>query len=462
MNRPPLHPLLRAGIIAGTTLGVILLSVFSLMNGEHSIFPYFLLIPVLLVVWFYPKYGVVYTVLLGWIYMTLVYYYFSRDLFILARSTAWFYMVISIGIVISSFASGRQREERKYHTIFEYSQAGLFTGDLKRGIITDANPQCSIFLGYEREHLRGREIRSLWYSDASREQFLHLLHEQGHVENYEVQLRTQQAAPVWGLLSAAFTDGESAVFSVVDITDRKTAEETLKRFNAALEEGIRRRTAELDRALHEKEILLREVHHRVKNNLQLMESLLSLQAGHASDPGIRHAIRESQNRVRAMAAAHQGLYDRSDSMEIGLSEYLHHIVLRLYYDTGKDSRDIRPEIDVNDIMTGIGTAIIVGLIVTELVTNSLRYGFPEGQTGTITIHGRREDKKIVLTIGDDGTGLPPGTGWKNPHSLGLKIVALLVQQARGTIELLPGKGTVFLITVEEQPNITVHAVSDVN
>ena len=90
------------------------------------------------------------------------------------------------------------------------------------------------------------------------------------------------------------------------------------------------------------------------------------------------------------------------------------------------------------------------------------YGIPEGRTGTITIHGRREDKKIVLTIGDDGIGLPPGIDWKNPRSPGLKIVALLVQQARGTIELLPRKGTVFRITLEEQPNIPVHAVSDVN
>ena len=119
--------LLHAAAIGGTTIAVVLLSVISMLHGQHTIFPYFLLIPIVFVVWFWPKYGVIYSVLLGWIYITVVFFFFSRNLFILASGTAWFFILVSIGIVMSSFSFSQKREERKYQAIYESSQAGLFT-----------------------------------------------------------------------------------------------------------------------------------------------------------------------------------------------------------------------------------------------------------------------------------------------------------------------------------------------
>ncbi|MDO8872763.1 MAG: histidine kinase dimerization/phosphoacceptor domain -containing protein [Methanoregula sp.] len=450
--------LLQATAVAGTTVAVVLLSVISMQHGQHAIFPYFLLIPVLFVVWFWPKYGVIYSVLLGWIYITIVYFFFPGDISVLAGSTAWFFILVSIGIVMSSFSFGQKREERKYQAIYESSQAGLFTctPDLKQ--ITGSNPQLGILLGYDTAYLPGKDFTLILPDAPSRESFFSALKDSGHVRNREVQLLTQRKGLLWVLLSAAFVDETTVICSVIDLSDRKKAEDILLTFNEILEEGIKKRTTELNAALREQVTLLREIHHRVKNNLQLIASLLNLQLRRTDDEKVRMALKESQNRVRAMAIVHQKHNASEGFTHVDLQECIRFMVLQIYQTFNTDAQRINLTIDAKDVMIEIDTAITINLIINELVTNSLNYAFLSNQNGKIEILVSRKNGKIVLIMGDTGVGMPPGLDWKQPTTLGLMIVTQLVQQMHGTIEKLDGSGTVFKIILEERPAVTIHSV----
>ncbi|MDP2796915.1 MAG: histidine kinase dimerization/phosphoacceptor domain -containing protein [Methanoregula sp.] len=451
--------LLQATAVAGAPAAVVILSVISMLHGQHAIFPYFLLIPILFVVWFWPKYGVIYSVLLGWIYITIVYFFFSGNLADLAGSTAWFFILVSIGIVISSFASGQKREERKYQAIYESSQAGLFTctPDLKQ--ITGSNPQLDILLGYDTADLTGNDFQLILPDAPSRESFFSALKDSGHVRNREVQLLTRRKGLLWVLLSAALVDETTVICSVIDLSDRKKTEETLLTFNETLEEGIKKRTTELNAALDKEVTLLREIHHRVKNNLQMIASLLNLQVRRTDDEKIRIALQESLNRLRAMAIVHQKLNVSESFTQVDLPECIRFMVLRIYQTFNTDTRKIRLTIDAKDVMIEIDTAITINLIINELVTNSLKYAFPANQDGKIEILVSRENGKIILIIGDNGVGMPPVPDWKQPTTLGLMIVTMLVQQMHGTIDKSDDGGTVFKIILEERPAVTIHSVS---
>jgi PAS domain S-box-containing protein len=451
--------LLKAAIVAGATLAVVLLSVISLLHGQNTIFSYFLLIPILFVVWFWPKYGVVYSVLLGWIYITIVYFFFSGDLSALAGSTAWFFILVSIGIIISSYASGKKREERKYQAIYESSQAGLFTctPDLKR--ITGSNPQLATLLGYTTAELQITDFSLILPDSPLRETLFSALCDSGHVWNYEVQFQTRKDGLRWVLFSAAFVDKTMVICSVIDLSDRKKTEETLRYFNETLEEGIRKRTAELNAALNEKVTLLREIHHRVKNNLQLIASLLSLQVRRTEDEKIRVALYESQNRVRAMAIVHQKLKEDKGFTQVDLLECTRFMVHQIFQTFNTDMRKIRLTIDAKEMTIETDTAITISLIINELVSNSLQHAFTTTHEGEIKICWSRDNGIITLVIGDNGVGMPQGLDWKNPTTLGLLIVNMLVQQMHGTIEQLDGSGTVLKIILEERPAVTIHSVS---
>jgi len=450
--------LLHAAAIGGTTIAVVLLSVISMLHGQHTIFPYFLLIPIVFVVWFWPKYGVIYSVLLGWIYITVVFFFFSRNLFILASGTAWFFILVSIGIVMSSFSFSQKREERKYQAIYESSQAGLFTCTPDLQQITGFNPQLGILLGYDTAELIGKDFTLILPDAPSRESFFSALKDSGHVRNREVQLLTQSKGLLWVLLSAALVDETTVICSVIDLSDRKLAEDTLRHFNETLEKGIKKRTTELNTALREEVTLLREIHHRVKNNLQLIASLLNLQVRRTDDEKIRLALTESQNRVRAMAIVHQKLNESEGFTHVDLPECIRFMVLQIFRTFNTDTQRINLTIDAKDVMIEIDTAISINLIINELVTNSLNYAFPANQDGKIEILVSRKNGKIVLIIRDTGVGLPPGLDWKQPTTLGLMIVSMLVQQMHGTIDKLDGSGTVFNIILEERPAVTIHSV----
>ena len=222
-----------------------------------------------------------------------------------------------------------------------------------------------------------------------------------------------------------------------DVTKRKHADEELKRSNEAL-----------SASLHEKEVLLKEIHHRVKNNLQIVSSILSLQSGNACSESQATLLRESQDRIRSMALIHEKLYRSKDLSRINFGDYVSSLTASLAH-SYIASPAVRIRVDVRDIFLDIDMAIPCGLIINELVSNSFKYAFRDGRAGEVYISLSGNSQTYTLVVSDNGTGLPPGTDFRNTPSLGLQLVNTLVSQLEGTIELDLEKGTSFKITFAE-------------
>ena len=255
---------------------------------------------------------------------------------------------------------------------------------------------------------------------------------------------------------------------LVEVYERKTAEGALQKAHDELEirvavratqlsmtiENLVKEIAERNRAqeqvkasLREKEVLLKEVHHRVKNNLQIIYSLLHLQSGYVKDDEARHGFQESQGRVRSMALIHEQLYQSGDLARIDFGEYVRSLSANLLRAYEVDSEVAVLKIDCGDVRLAIDTAIPCGLIMNELVTNSLKYAFPEATAAQIRISlHSRNGNEITLRVHDNGVGLPEGLDFRNTESLGLQLVSTLTEQIGGTIELDSRAGTDFVIT----------------
>jgi two-component sensor histidine kinase len=227
-------------------------------------------------------------------------------------------------------------------------------------------------------------------------------------------------------------DGGHAISAIVvtyDLTERKQAEEQVKT------------------SLREKEVLLQEIHHRVKNNLQIVSSLLYLQSTRTEHPEAISALRESRDRVKSMALIHERLYQSPNLASIDAGEYVRSLVsdLRRSYMTEESSVQLTVKID--EIHLGISEAIPCGLIINELVSNALKHAFPDGREGEITIQLQRAGaNQIALTVSDSGVGLPEQVDFRKAPSLGLTLISSLVDQLDGAIELDRSKGTAFTIT----------------
>jgi two-component sensor histidine kinase len=200
-------------------------------------------------------------------------------------------------------------------------------------------------------------------------------------------------------------------------------------------------------SLKEKEVLLKEIHHRVKNNLQIVSSLLYLQATRTEDPGAVSALRESRARVRSMALIHERLYQSPNLASVDMGGYTRTLVsdLQRFYRT--DDSSVRLTVNIDDIPLGITEAIPCGLIINELVSNVLKHAFPKGKGGEITIQLTRESPNhTTLIVSDNGIGFPEHVDFRNASSLGLTLVNSLVQQLDGSIELDRRGGSTFTIT----------------
>jgi two-component sensor histidine kinase len=233
---------------------------------------------------------------------------------------------------------------------------------------------------------------------------------------------------------------------VHDITERKLAEESLRRTADELD----KRTRELAATLEHKEALLKEIHHRVKNNMQVVSSLLRLQSDALPDPRVREALAESQRRVRAMALLHEQLYRSSDLARIDFGRYVLDLVsyLRRSLAPGPDA-EIR--VDVEGVLLEMERAMPLGLLVSELVSNSLKHAFPVeagARPHRVWVVARREPScGLVLVVGDDGVGLPAHVDLEESPSMGLKLVKSFADQLQARLAVERHPGTVVTVTL---------------
>jgi two-component sensor histidine kinase len=217
-----------------------------------------------------------------------------------------------------------------------------------------------------------------------------------------------------------------------NIAERKQAEEQLRA------------------SLREKEVLLQEIHHRVKNNLQIMSSLLHLQSKQVVDEETLAMFQESRNRVRTMALVHEKLYQSSDLSKIDFAKYIRSLTSYLQRSYGVDPNTIRLETDAHDVQLAIDTAVPCGLIINELVTNSLQHAFPDGRKGVIRIEFQPNgESNYVLAVSDDGIGLPEEPDAGASETLGMQLVTTLVDQLEGSLEIKRAGGTRIEVTFTE-------------
>ncbi|HEY1170605.1 MAG TPA: histidine kinase dimerization/phosphoacceptor domain -containing protein [Verrucomicrobiae bacterium] len=215
--------------------------------------------------------------------------------------------------------------------------------------------------------------------------------------------------------------------SCIDITERKEAEQRLSD------------------SLHEKEVLLQEVHHRVKNNMQVISSLFSLAASQQSNPVVSAMLRENQNRVQSMALVHEKFYRKTDLAKVDFQDYLHDLVTHLFRSFGAVGR-VHYVLQTEPVQLTVDSAIPCGLIANELLSNALKHAFPQGRQGTVTVQlGTNGDGVAQMCISDDGLGLPSEFDTKRGNTLGLQLVRTLTDQLGGQIEVLRQPNTSFRI-----------------
>jgi PAS domain S-box-containing protein len=250
----------------------------------------------------------------------------------------------------------------------------------------------------------------------------------------EYRIMTKGGQPKWVHETLQAGPGGILEGAIYDITAHKRAEE------------------QLQASLREKDALLKEIHHRVKNNLQIIQSLLSLQSGRVKDAAALEMLRESRDRVHSMALIHERICMSRDLNRMDFYDYVRKLVSGLFQSYGRKEGELEVVLEIEDIHIGIDEAVPCGMILGELLSNSLKHAFPSntgrnGQRGELRVQiSSRDDGTIYMAVADNGIGLPAGLDFRKTDSLGLELVTTLTQQLGGTIELERSRGTEFHIT----------------
>lgn len=326
----------------------------------------------------------------------------------------------------------RQSEE-KYRALVDNIQDGVFI--IQDEKIQFANEAFARIAGYTIEEVIGKSFRELVAPEDLEmvaDRYHRKLKGEDVPKEYEFRVLHKNGKKIIVNMNVGLITYHGRVASmgtVKDITGRRRAEEQIKE------------------SLNEKEVLLKEIHHRVKNNMQIISSLLKLQSGYSKDEKFSEIFKESQNRIITMSLVHEKLYQSKDFTKIDLNGYIKDIVHGLYQSYGANTGKVALNIIVEDVSLGVESAIPCGLIINELVTNSLKHAFPDGRKGEIrmVVH-RADENEIELTISDNGIGIPESIDFRKTESLGLHLVTILVEnQLHGEINLDRSKGTEFKI-----------------
>jgi PAS domain S-box-containing protein len=329
-----------------------------------------------------------------------------------------------------------RKSEGLFRAIFETAQDSIFIKDRTLNYI-QVNPAMEKLFGQPASKLIELTDDDLFGEEAG----AHISEVDSRVLGGEI-IKEEHTKPVKGIphtfhvIKVPICDSSGEIIGLCgiarDITERKRAEEQIKA------------------SLREKEVLLKEIHHRVKNNMQVIISLLNLQSKHVKDKHDLEIFKDSQNRIKSMALIHDKLYQSKDLASIDFAEYIENLASHLFNTYSVSSSAIKFVADIKDVPLDINTAIPCGLIINELISNSLKYAFPDGQEGEILIklYASKEDTSTLI-VSDKGIGLPEDLDFRNTESLGLQVVVALVEQLKGTIELDRSEGTAFKIVFKK-------------
>jgi PAS domain S-box-containing protein len=320
----------------------------------------------------------------------------------------------------------RQSEERFRALIEKGADVILVVNE--EGILEYVSPTFENTLGRKVEEIQGRQgmefIEGFVHPDdikAISVVFMECLREPGSQRS--ARCRYKHSDGTWHSLEAMGRNRmddpviKGMILNIRDITDRVRARE------------------ELEASLKEKEVLLKEIHHRVKNNMQMMS---------------RQLYRDSQNRISSMALVHEELYKSGNVASINISDYLHTMIENLFVIYGDRKGKINHDIQIDDISLNIDTAIPLGLIISELISNALKYAFPSDSKGKIVVQLKKSKDKLKLVVRDNGVGIPISIDLITPETLGLQLVEMLTKQINGQITYQKAKGTRCTIIFNEE------------
>jgi len=307
----------------------------------------------------------------------------------------------------------------------------------QRGEITRLNQLAETTFGYRSEELIGQTVEKLI---PSRYHGVHPAYRNGFLA--ETNARPMGAGrdlsglrkdgsefPVEiGINPVQTGEGPMVLSVILDLSERKQSEKRIQD------------------ALQQKDLLLREVHHRVKNNLQVIHSLLDLQALKSEDKAVTGMLRDSQNRIRSMALIHQTLYQSQNFARVNFQRFLDELLPRLTEAYGHVSSQVQIRVQAHDVSLPINEAIPCGLIVNELVSNALKHGFVERHSGFIDVDVRQRDNLVELSISNDGAPIPTDLDLLQTGSLGLQLVHLLTRQLHGALDTQRGNPTRFTLS----------------
>ena len=445
------------GLLMGFSL--FLIYYFHYILGISVVFTHFFYIPIILAAIWWKKSGLIVPILLS---LALILSHvcsgeiglpITEDYF---RSAMFIFVGIIVVILSDEIAKSKEiliESEEKYRSVVESAMDAIITLN-RGGTIVSWNRGAYDIFGYDADEVIGKSATMLMskeYKDdffkgsskfkpdynfkSFKKEGMNALRKNG--DNFPFDI----SVAAWN------SRGEDYFTAIIqDVTDRKKAEEQLKE------------------SLNEKDILLKEIHHRVKNNLMVISSLLSLQSRYIKDKDTLNIFKESQSRARSMALIHEKLYSSDDLKRINFGEYIRTLTTDLFHTYVTDPGLIKLDIDVDDVMLDINTAVPLGLIVNELVSNSMKHAFPglyraefADNAGTgkdevmdeINVNFKPERDYFVLIVKDNGIGFPEELDFKNTDSLGLRLVNSLTDQIRGCIQLKVDGGTEFKIKFKE-------------
>lgn len=336
---------------------------------------------------------------------------------------------------IASHIRTRQRlnSNQKYTRLLLDSSIDMIFACDENGRITEFNTAAQKTFGYSPEEMMNKDISILYEDKGHSERIGALIFEDGNFMG-EAEYVKKNGETFTAYLNAALLKNERGeiigTMSISrDITRIKETEEHLKK------------------SVHEKETLIKEIHHRVKNNMQVISSILKLQSAYVTDKKTLELLDECRNRIASMAFIHATLYMTKDFTSINFADYVSNIAGNLHQSYVSSDKKIALKLDVPDVFLHIDDAIPCGLIINELLTNSFKYGFAKKKKGTVGISVKVKKENIILAIWDNGAGFPKKMDFRNTESLGLQLVNSLTEQLGGKIKLesKQNEGTRFII-----------------
>lgn len=349
-------------------------------------------------------------------------------------------------LIIASIVdiTARNRSQEMVRLAVEAAPNGMVMTN-STGLITLVNSQIETLFGYSREELIGMPIdvlvplRFRENHPKVRKSYSHnpISRTMGKGRDLFALHKDGREFPVEIGLNPLHTDlGTMILASVVDITERKKSEEKLKS------------------SLREKEILLSEIHHRVKNNLQIIDSLIGMQSENVTNKQVLSAFQESQNRVRSIAMIHQILYESQDFSKVEIEHVMQILVENLTQSYGIGEDQVKINLDVASVHLPIDKSIPLGLIVNELISNILKHAFPRGKKGALFLKVRQNDsQEIEFVVEDNGIGIDENINLETTTSLGLSLVQTLVDQLGGTLDIHRSNPTRFSIVFPKAQEI---------